>query len=240
MIDTIVCPGCRRTLTTSGEALGPEVQCPSCKAQFRVGESPAPRATVPSPASVAVELPAAGTAADRPPFRGSAGDRPRGGPRPRAESRASARKATGSRRKPILAVIFVASACILAACSGLGLFYWDATNGPNGWLQAQLPEAPAEWGDQDGMTEADIELEVVPLFQELGDDFRAGAGERIIRHFDPERTVAELRAFGFAEFTPGARRAEFLKGFRQGMTRSLEKQAPLLAWKHSEIKQVKK
>lgn len=235
MIDTIVCPSCRRTLATSGEAHGQEVQCPSCKAQFRVSTLPAPRPTVASPASVAVELPAPGTAPNRPPVRGSADDRPRG-PRPRTESRGSARKATGSRRKPMLAVIFVASACILAACCWLGRF----TNGPNGWRQAQLPEAPVDWGDQNGITEADIEQEVRPLFQELGDDFRAGAGERIIRHFDPERTVAELRAFGFAEFNAGAKGTEFLKGFRQGMTRSLEKQAPLLAWKDCEIKQVKK
>src|SRR5262249_5699311 len=85
-----------------------------------------------------------------------------------------------------------------------------------------------------------IAQEVKPLFEELGEAFRARDRNQILACFDPERLYDELLALGVFPKKGTRERRAFIRGMREGLGKSLRQQRIQLEWVASEIRSVKK
>jgi predicted Zn-dependent protease len=86
----------------------------------------------------------------------------------------------------------------------------------------------------------DIDNGLKVLFTDLGVALRARDGERVLRHFNTDRMVEELKAQNVLPFGGVRNPQQFAAGMRQGMKQSLANHNSLLAYTSFEIRSVKK
>jgi hypothetical protein len=93
--------------------------------------------------------------------------------------------------------------------------------------------------DQKPLADDEMLREMKVLFTQLGADFRDGDGATLKEHFDIDRMFDELVGQNVLPPELVRRRLDFIRGMHLGIGPTLQKQAPLIAWDHFEIRKIK-
>jgi predicted Zn-dependent protease len=141
----------------------------------------------------------------------------------------------------------VVAGAILLAILAVAALVWFATPGP---VAPRVPFAEDQGRRRMEVQEAFRPRKVRPaqnideglqvLFTDLGAALRARDGERVLRHFNTNRMVEELKAQNVLPFGGVRNPQQFAAGMRQGMKQSLANHNSLLAYTSFEIRSVKK
>src|SRR5437588_1497502 len=147
MIDVIACPNCQRMLNLPPDCEGQEVQCPSCKTQFRA-VAPAPPVTpfvpgpaVPAPPAITIHEEEIDPGSPPPPSR-------RTRPRPRPQNVARPSKSSGAKAVwmvPVGAVILMT--CLCGLINSLDRRHHEMPPRP----QVMLKQPNNGFGNKDGV-----------------------------------------------------------------------------------------
>jgi hypothetical protein len=223
MPEIITCPQCQRRLLLPENLQGQPIQCPTCQARF---EADLPTvlpadviATEPTPTSTNVP--------PTPPANPFHFDVP-----------AAPRK----RRNGIGLPAIVAGVVLVLIAVGLSSnFEWLNRRRTPVLEDPAARQAEVRQAFQDGppLAENEIAAALQPVFDDLGDALRRRDAARITAHFDVSRMVDEMVAQGLP--APGWReRTQRIQTQVENMLgQTLVKQAELLHWQRSEIRNVK-
>jgi hypothetical protein len=246
MAEIITCPECQRRLRVPDEYRGKMVLCPRCKTQFSAdvafADDPRGASIAPSPIPTVSPPDPGQDARDNP-------DRPWEEPGFRRRPRAArvVRKPAGSGLGIALAILGTVFLVGLIAIGGIVALTmpranprWEQGVGVREDDRDRREQVQAAFGDPKPLAPGELEKELKRLFDQLGGAFLVGDGNAIAAHFDTERLMDEFTALVGAP-PPGLRdkRAAALR-VRQGIGDALARQAPLMRWTTSEIRNVKK
>jgi hypothetical protein len=95
------------------------------------------------------------------------------------------------------------------------------------------------FGGEKAPAPGDAAQELAPLFEGLGRAYRARDGEAVLAHFDLERLADEIASLGTVRLMNADQKRAFVRGARQGLSRSVQEQAVQIKWTSTEIKNVK-
>jgi tetratricopeptide (TPR) repeat protein len=258
VLETIICPHCRRRLLLPEETVGMSVQCPGCRAQFTatVGGMPTPLVLAPAPIDdlepredlepiddldQRVQGGAASLPAPRP-------ELPRRKKQPRRPAPSGGRKlgwviagmltlaALGS---VLLIVLLRDRVPVQREFKDKRAFPAQRAVVAEGAAAAQPPEVKLV-RDQQPLAAEQIAAETQPLFDALGKSFRDRDGAAIASHFDADRMVDELFAQGFVPNMLPRDRRDLVRILYQRLGPGLLRSAAFFEWTATEVRHVNK
>ncbi len=228
--------------------------CPMCQGQFPVARPVVAEEIIPEVIPVAVPpLPSPGQSA-RIPEEASVSANTWAQLDPKSTPVMPARRPAARRALPIHPLLLLGGAAAIVVFIGLLATAWKLSDNflasykrQNAPQRGARPEDPkrradvvAALRDEKPLTDQELAEELRPLFDNLGKALRERNRAGIGAHFDANRMFDELLAQKvLPQAGPGTREA-FARGVTVGLTASLEKQAPLLAWTEYEVRSIKK
>ncbi len=241
MPETIVCPECKRRLVLPDGQGDNVVQCPSCGTRFRAGAAWPDRGDT-SPSKH--RLPATGP--DRRPASDPRHDESR--TEDELATRLTRKRSTARRPWGILWAWLGAIALFVGGGSLLVFVSWGSWSpGPtsySGFLkedeEERLQDLRDAFGDQKPMDRDELVNDLKPLFEGLGQAFRAADGPRIMSHYDVDRMADEFAALGVLPNRSTQFRRSFAQSLRKELEKSLVEGAVNMEWNTFEIRHVKR